>query len=201
MELIATILLLIIALQIFMLVADRRVLEVVRAGKVNKDTARYRIQQLKSSPKTAGLKAYAVSGESMRDYDIHDGDTVYVRVLKDEEKNAIDTYPVLMFDIENMGCLESRYKLRKFVGFVESLQHCDWESFYEEHRERLHEKIGKEAFCEMCREKVEKLTGVEDSAAHAVPAGRYILSETHEEKYQFSLHPAKTVYGKVCYAA
>lgn len=198
---IATILLVVIALQIFMLVSDIRPFEVVRAGKVNKNTARYRLGRRKRCDNTAGLKPYAVSGESMRDYDIHDGDTVYVQTFNDGEKNGIETYPVLMFSIDGMGCLKSRWKLRKFVTYIDDPQHCDWEKVYEYHEERFRGKITKAAFCDMCREKAAKLAAAQDHPAATDAPAKYVLSETREEKYLYSLHPADSIHGKVCYAA
>lgn len=201
MELIATILIFIIALQIFMLVSDRRLFEVVRAGKVNKTTARYKIRRQKKCRRTASLEPYIVCGESMRDYDIHNGDMVYVQTFKPAEKDRIVTFPVLMFAIKDMGCLKSRYKLRKFVSYIDNLQCCDWGNVYERHKDRFEGKIGKEDFCNMCREKVSKLSAGQNNPAATEKPVRYVLSETREEKYLYSLHPVDTVYGKVCYAA
>jgi len=195
---IATIIVLIVAAQIYMLVAGTRILEVARAGKVDKPTSRYRLQRVQTNEKVKLLKPFAVSGESMKDYDIHDGDTIYVKQLQSkEEKNFAGKYPVLMLAIDDMRKSESRYKLRKFVDYVSNVQEMDWASFYDDHKERL-TKIEKKDFEEMCKDKVEKLS---ESGKPTGKDAQYILSETYEGSYQYSLHPVESLYGKVCYAA
>ena len=198
MNYIPVIIAIIVVIQIFLLLEDARFLEVTRAGKVDKQIIRYRLQRIGKIDNVEGLNAFAVSGESMRDFDIHDGDVVYVHQYNDEEKYAINTYPVLMFSIDGMRVSDSRYKLRKFVSYINDIQSENWSTFYESNKERLETKISKDDFVKMCNEKVDKLKKRSDKSYDMNE--QFILSETHEDRYLFSLHPTKSLYGKVCYA-
>lgn len=197
MELIATIIVLIVVVQIYMLVENTRIVEVARAGKVDKSTNRYRLQRIENNnEKTKSLSVFAVCGESMKDFDIYDGNVIYVKPFKDEvEKRAINTYPVLMFSISGIRKFESRYKLRKFVSYVNGVQETDWGRFYDEHKDRL-TKIERDDFADMCTRKVDSL---KECGKLIGDDTLYILSETYEGRYLYSLHPIGSLYGKVCY--
>ena len=200
MGLIATIIIIIVAVQIFMLVENIRVIEVARAGRVDKFTCRYNVSRIEKNEKVKDLKSFVVRGESMRDFEIHNGNIVYVKTFRTiEEKSAITTHPVLMFTIDGIGERQSRYKLRKFVDYVTNPQNTDWGKFYDSHKDRL-SKISKSEFMAMCQTKVEKLKLCNGSFPVDTNT-LYILSETHEDKYLYSLHPIDSLYGKVCYAA
>lgn len=201
MALIATIIVFIVAAQIFMLLENTQKLEVARAGRVDKPTNRFKYMKINKSKDVTDLKPFAVSGESMKDFEIHDGNVVYVSLFNSlDEKKAIKTHPVLMFTIYNMKKSESRYKLRKFVDYVKDIQQEDWGVFYEMHKERLVNNISKEDFICMCKQKVSKIMKCNESCTNE-NKGQYILSETFEGNYRYSLHPVESLYGKVCYAS
>lgn len=194
-----TVVLIILAIQIAMLCSFIRVEIVAKAGKVTKFHWKYKILTGKR-PKSimcgdrpvdvSGYKALYVYGNSMKDYDIHNGQEVFVKELDERAKEKIRDFPVLAFHIYNTLC-QSPYKLRKFVSYID-LGHVDWERVYREFHQRI--RVPKAQFIEECEEKQDK--------ERQNKVSRYILSETYDEDlgtYHYSLHPVSSLYGIVKY--
>lgn len=131
-----------------------------------------------------------VHGNSMRKYKIYDGQRIYVRTLNDDEKNAINTYPVLVFKIiDNPNKKDAEYKLRKFVGYIDS---DNWDKIYEKYKSRIY--TNRQDFIEQCKKKYSSIPHRE--------CGNLILSETYDEDNHimaYSLHPKSLIHGKVEY--
>lgn len=191
----------ILIVQIISICSFARLCPVAKAGKVSKFYWKYKLLFGKE-PNTivcdgtkidvSTYKELYVYGNSMKDYDIHNGQKVLVSEYKSaEQKNQIEGYPVLVFHIYNMK-YQSPYKLRKFVGYVDELGDMDWNYFYDRLNDRI--KIDKAQFVSGLKEKESNLTQKHN---------RHILSETYDEDtgiYRYSLHPVNSLYAKVMYA-
>ncbi|MCR4808629.1 MAG: hypothetical protein K5896_02070 [Prevotella sp.] len=150
-----------------------------------------KIEDRDQSENVDSLCCMYVNGNSMKDYDIYDGQQVLVLPYRDEERNSISHFPVIVLNIQNGMWLDSKYKLRKFVGYVD-IAALDAKALYATYKNRI--RISEERFTERIERKLSKLGETE---------GRYILSETFKEKiqgYDYSLHPIDTLYAKVVYA-
>lgn len=131
-----------------------------------------------------------VNDNSMKYYNLFDGQRIYVKRFSDNEKSNITTYPVLVFNIDNPKSNDTEYKLRKFVGYVDS---DNWQDIFNHFRERI--KISETDFVTQCAAKYAKTPSTD--RAHLV------LSETFDEdkaSIAYSLHPVTSVFGKVEYA-
>lgn len=175
-------------------------LPVVKAGKVTKFCSKTKrvFGYMPNSIKVNGVKVdlskdekMLVNGNSMKDYNLFDGQRIYVKRLSDDEKRNIATYPVLVFNIvNNPKANDAEYKLRKFVGYVDS---DDWQKIFDRFRGRI--KISETDFVNQCTDKYAK-TPLTDR-------GHLVLSETFDEdkaSVSYSLHPVASVFGKVEYA-
>lgn len=181
------------------LFSNIRSLPVVKAGKVDKlcEEKTHLFKTVPSKIIVDGVKVdvsddlnMIVCGNSMKNYNIFDGQLIYVRALTTTEKNSIANYPVLVFNINDPKKNDAVYKLRKFVCYVTS---PDWESIYDKYSNRI--KISKDLFIAQCTTKYSKL-GVDE-------CNNAILSETYDEDNKtiaYSLYPADSVFGKVEYA-
>lgn len=128
----------------------------------------------------------------MKDYDIFDGQVVYVSPLNEVQKDTISNYPVVVFHIHDMKW-QSSYKLRKFVSYVDNPSAADWQNIYTTLHEKI--KISEEDFLSEMQRKLNKLNH---------PTSRYILFETYDEdtlQYRYSLHPVDSLYAKAVYTA
>lgn len=179
---------------------NMRKLPVVKAGKADELHPREKstFGKLPTMVKVNGVRVdlkddveMLVCGNSMQEYNIHDGQRIYVKECKDEsEKMNIKTHPVLVFritqkTIEN----DADFKLRKFVGYLD--EQPDWNQVYEQYKNRIH--IDKDTFIAQCEEKYKKTSDKEN----------LVLSETYSEEKKvilYSMHEADTIYGKVEYA-
>lgn len=191
--------LIILVIQIIMLCSFLRIDTVTKAGKVTKFYWKYKIltgkrpESITCEGKMVNVSAYKtlyVYGNSMKDYDIHNGQEVFVEELNKMDKERITDFPVLAIHIYNALC-QSPYKLRKFVSYIE-LDHVNWEEIYEKFHHRI--RVTKEQFIEECVKKQHKESPNKIS--------RYILSETYDEDaitYHYSLHPVSSLYGIVKY--
>lgn len=126
-----------------------------------------------------------VCGNSMKNYNIHDGNRVYVEVLSEENKMNIERYPVIVYDNKHRKSdLYSHYKLRKFVGYVETLN-----NLYEVFNERI--QITKEIFD----------TDIKNSSCDlSDKSKKVVLSETFDKnlnRNRYSLHHAENIVGIV----
>lgn len=179
---------------------NMRKLPVVKAGKADElhPRLKYTFGKMPSIVKVNGVSVdlnddveMLVCGNSMKDYNIHDGQRIYVKEYKeDSEKLNIKTHPVLVFRItQKLVEEDADFKLRKFVGYLDGQP--DWNIVYERYKNRIH--IDKDIFIAQCEEKYNKTTDRE----------HLVLSETYSEKKKvilYSMHAAKTIYGKVEYA-
>lgn len=192
----------ILLIQILTICSFLRFRPVAKAGKVSKFYWKYKLL-LRHNPKViecdgervdvSSYKGLYVYGNSMKDYDIHNGQEVFVaEYTTEQQKISIHDYPVLVFHIYNMKC-QSPYKLRKFVGYVENPANMDWHEFYNQFKDRI--KISETKFVSECQEKQGKLKQQRKE--------KYILSETYDEgtcAYRYSMHPVSSLYAKVMYA-
>lgn len=135
-----------------------------------------------------------VDGNSMKLYKILDGQRIYVRKMSENERQEIATYPVLVFNIiNNPNTNDAQYKLRKFVGYVNSDDSECWEKVFACFENRI--KIPKADFVNQCIVKYQKMPQTDRR--------NMVLSETFDEDKNsilYSLHPVSTIYGKVEYA-
>lgn len=135
-----------------------------------------------------------VDGNSMKLYKILDGQRIYVRKMSENERKEITTYPVLVFNIiNNPNTNDAQYKLRKFVGYVNSDDSERWEEVFACFENRI--KIPKADFVNQCIVKYQKMPQTDRR--------NMVLSETFDEDKNcilYSLHPVSTIYGKVEYA-
>lgn len=174
-------------------------LPVVKAGKVTKPCKEIKriFGYMPSRISVNGVKKdvskdiqMIVCGNSMQNYNIYDGQRIYVREMMDEEKNAITRFPVLVFHIVNGAPGDAKYKLRKFVGYIDNDNLHD---LFASKQDRI--KVSEDVFCSQCEEKLRKLRQKESD--------RLVLSETYDEDQKailYSLHPVTTIFGKVEYA-
>lgn len=175
-------------------------LPVVKAGKVTKfcNKTKQVFGYMPNRIKVNGAKIdlskdekMLVSGNSMKYYNLFDGQRIYVKKLSDNEKSNIMTYPVLVFNIvDNPMANDAEYKLRKFVGYVDS---DNWQGIFNHFRERI--KIPETDFITQCTAKYAN-TPMTDR-------NHLVLSETFDEDKDsvvYSLHPVASVFGKVEYA-
>ncbi|MDE5612602.1 MAG: hypothetical protein K2I90_11370 [Odoribacter sp.] len=127
----------------------------------------------------------------MKDYNILNGQYIFVEPYKTmESKQSIQTYPVLVFEITEQK-IQSKYKLRKFVSYIKP-NNVDWDVVYTNNKSRI--KISQQDFVQECSKKENRLKNKESD---------YILSETFDEekgRCSYSLHPIETLYAKVKYA-
>ena len=173
-----------------------------KAGKVTKYCGKYAFVAYRKPDKVilgnhvvdaSDLEILRVRGNSMRDYGILSGNQVYVKPYGEEERNHIDTYPVMVFYIKNHKPWDSIYKLRKFVGYVD-LNNVNWNQVYREHEPGRRIKNDEDTFVRKCIEKSQKeeIRGL----------NRCVLSETYNEdsgEYEYSLHSIGDLYAKVCF--
>lgn len=185
---------------IMFLIINFKSLPVVKAGKVTKlcPKTKHILGYMPDTIKVNGTKIdvshdekMLVSGNSMKFFNIYDGQRIYVRRLSDSEKFNITRYPVLVFHIvNNPNKDDADYKLRKFVGYVDSIQ---WTDIFSKFKDKI--KISEKDFIRQCQSKYQRLPDAERS--------NLILSETYDEdnnRICYSLHPVNSVYGKVEYA-
>lgn len=180
------------------LLLNFKTLPVVKAGKVNKpcNVSKSIFGYMPSHIFINGVKKdvsndipMIVCGNSMQNYHIYDGQRIYVKTMGDEEKNGIARYPVLVFHIINGDQGDAKYKLRKFVGYVDNENLND---LFVSKQDRI--KVSEDVFVSQCEKKLRKL--------RLKGSGRLVLSETYDEDQKailYSLHPVTTILGKVEY--
>lgn len=175
----------------------------VVAGDVNSHTLRRSAichsvpQKLKFGDKVVDLSQYSmlvVHGDSMKDYKIHNGQSVFVERYKTEaEKNGIEKKPVVAIKIEKRRFYLSQYKLRKFVSYIDNSQVPDWTEVYRSNKNAI--KTSKDIFLEDVSAKYKKY--------YENRRDRLVLSETYDEsigRHRYSLHSVEQLYGAVKYA-
>ena len=141
----------------------------------------------------SSLEQLVVCGNSMHDYRINNGQTVFVSRINDKE--SISAHPVVVFNITNAPSHQSKYKLRKMVSYAEGYDQ-DWNVIYRENNNRI--RISQNDFVTMCQNKVKKMQEA------GIVNERLIVSETYDEdlhEFRYSLHPVSTLYAKVKYVA
>lgn len=185
---------------VYLLLSNVKRLPVVKAGKVTKfcNRTQFVFGRIPTSIVINGRKIdvhdkeiLLVQGNSMKDYQIHDGQKVFISKMDDLSKKHITTFPVLVFRIVNKENEDDAdFKLRKFVSYVHDDQ---WSRLYHSLQDRM--KIDESVFIRQCDAKYAKLS---DSDKVSL-----VLSETFDEDRNivaYSLHPVSSIYGKVEYA-
>ncbi len=201
-----TVFLMIVALiaisQIFILYLSVRQVNTVKAGNVLKfsPAKKWRVGSKPNHIQVNGsyvdvrsLEQLIVCGNSMHDYQINNGQTVFVDLYDNHGRESITTHPVVVFNITDASTVQSQYKLRKMVSYADGYTQ-NWGTIYDANESRI--RIAKSTFEEMCVAKVKKMqdAGIADE--------RLIVSETYDEDlraYRYSLHPVSTLYAKVRY--
>lgn len=201
-----TVFLMIVALiaisQIFILYLSVRQVNTVKAGNVLKfsPAKKWRVGSKPNHIQVNGsyvdvrsLEQLIVCGNSMHDYLINNGQTVFVDLYDNHGRESITTHPVVVFNIKDASTVQSQYKLRKMVSYADGYTQ-NWGAIYDANESRI--RIAKSAFEETCIAKVKKMqdAGIADE--------RLIVSETYDEDlraYRYSLHPVSTLYAKVRY--
>ncbi len=187
---------------IFLLFSFCEVHCVAKAGRVTDNFHwRYKISRKRERPNlqcgteiipNKNLLSMYVRGDSMIKYHIKDRDKIYVSLFMNEtSKKEISDHPILVFTIVKHNILDSQYKLRKFISYID-LNNVSWADVYEKNINRI--KIPKEEFEQHCNK---KMASFEDKKSI------YILSETYDENkgFLYSLHPITSLFGTVKYVA
>lgn len=188
--------------QIIILYLSLRQVSTVKAGNVLKysPAKKWRVGSKPQHIKINGsyvdvrnMEQLIVCGNSMHDYQISNGQTVFVAPYDSNDREFITTHPVVVFHITDASSVQSRYKLRKMVSYAEGYNQ-NWGDVFDANESRI--RIPKAAFEDMCLAKVRKMqvAGIADE--------RLIVSETYDEDlraYRYSLHPVSTLYAKVRY--
>lgn len=172
-----------------------------KAGKVNKP---YPVIKFATNQKprkincqgkiidTSSLQCLYVHGNSMIDYSINDGDYIFIEKFNnDNEKLNITGFPVVVFSITNPKW-QSKYKVRKFVGYVNG--NDDWNEVFTKYEDRI--KVDNHTFVDECKRKIDSIKKISTEQT-------LILSETYDDttkRHLYSLHPVKLLVGKVKYA-
>lgn len=191
----------VLIVQIVSICSFLRFCPVAKAGKVSKFYWRYKLL-LGKGPKivdfngekidVSSYKELYVYGNSMKDYHICNGQKVLVSEYRTErQKESIEDFPVLVFHIYDMK-FQSSYKLRKFVGYIDSPEETDWGKLYIKYKNRI--KVDESQFTSELQKKTMNTDVKQD---------RYILSETYDEDsclYHYSIHPVRSLFAKVMYA-
>ena len=158
-----------------------------------------RLDKKKSDDKKKWLQLL-VNGNSMADYGIFNGNSIWVQKYDEAERGNIVSFPVLVLSLVNpIKKSDSLYKLRKFVGYVDNNGNgIDWDKVYEKYKSRVKPSVSKDEFVASCKHSYDK------SYERLKNDDRIVLSETFDEivrKYHYSVHAVSQVYAKVKYAA
>ena len=190
------------AFQCWLLTTSLNIFKIAKAGNVEDFYGIYAIRQ--SIPKhfvkhnneaidISRFERLCVRGNSMKNYNINNNSIVLIEKFLDSDKFNINSYPVLVFNLDPknkiIGKFDSRYKLRKFIGYIDGMAA---DGLYNKYKDRI--DCPKEEFVKCI---TEKLSSIQDNK------NRYVLSETYNErkgKNQYSVHKADSIYGKVRYA-
>lgn len=173
----------------------------VKAGIADKyvfgKTVARRIQKISIGDRqidASKLSHMVVAGDSMKDYNINDGDNVLIETFNSQQKKNITRYPVVVISLrEPRKPFDSDMKLRKFVGYVDDE---NWGDTYERYRDRVKADVTKDDFVASCQ----KSYGKYQFPLASPRAG--VLSETYdadEQSYHYSVHSSDSIYGKVVY--
>ncbi|MBR6227705.1 MAG: hypothetical protein IKQ79_05330 [Bacteroidales bacterium] len=143
---------------------------------------------------TTCYKQMVVAGDSMQDYNIHNGDNIFVDPYDDQGKLNIKRYPVIAITLREPHLpFDSGLKLRKFVGYVGN---DDWGAAYDRYISRVKKTVTREKFIASCKKSYNK---------HPFPlenSNSGIISETYDVEscsYHYSVHSVGLVYGKVMF--
>lgn len=197
---------------IYVMKDDWQLVKVVRAGDAQKNVPVVKVvdcvkkdcievEQVKVN--IQNLKALFVRGNSMRDYQITDGQTVYVeRFTSEAQKQAINTFPVLVLKLQKknifLRLFVSQLKLRKFICYINDIEGENWEAVFDAEHDRI--RLDRVEFVNVINHKIVEMK----ERGEYVAGCQYALSETYDEdagRYSYSLHEVSKIYGKVKYAA
>ena len=192
---------------IYLILSEYTVCKTAKAGKANKYVFGLDILPRKgktsdgmSITKSSNYKKLGVIGNSMKDYGIFNKRSILIECFSD--KNAIMNivnYPVLVLTLHepHLFC-DSKYKLRKFVGYVEKSASPNWSLVYDMYQGRVKTCVSKDNFIQSCKDSYTK------EYNYLKNAERWIVSETYDEykkEYHYSIHPVDAIYAKVKYAS
>lgn len=197
---------------IYVMKDDWQLMKVVRAGDVQKNVPVVKVvDSVKKEFVEVGrdkvgiqnMKALFVRGNSMQDYQIRDGQIVYVeRFTDDDQKKGIVTFPVLVLKLQKknifLRLFVSQLKLRKFICYINNIESENWGELFDVEHNRI--KLDRADFITVINCKIEEMK----KRGEYVPDCQYALSETYDEdagRYSYSLHEVSKIYGKVKYAA
>lgn len=187
-----------------MLIIEFPICRRVKAGTANKFVfgkaiVRRLDRELKSGigiVKVHDYKQMVVAGNSMKDYDIHDGDIVLVKTYDDQSKKEIHTHPVIAIKLSGQrNPLDSDMKLRKFVGYATDQK---WGALYDRYSDRVKQGVSRDDFIASCSKSYDKKPFAIEQNNPAV------ISETYDvdsHRYHYSVHPVNLLYGKVMYVS
>lgn len=197
---------------IYVIKDDWQLMKVVRAGDVQKNVPVVKVvDSVKKEYIEVGqdridiqnFKALFVRGNSMREYQIIDGQIVYVeRFTNDAQKQGINTFPVLVLKLQKrnifLRLFVSQLKLRKFICYIKDLENVNWGEVFNAEHNRI--KLEREEFICVINHKIEEMM----ERGEYLTDCQYVLSETYDEdtnRCSYSLHQVSKIYGKVRYAA
>ena len=200
---------------IYILSGDLHAIKVVRAGDVGKNVfavkiidapKRTSVRSNNAIEDITNMKTMFVKGNSMRDYHIMDGQTIYVETfINEEQKEHINTYPVLVLELQKKNILlrlfVSQFKLRKFICYIDNIDDVDWGVIFDNHNDGMRRiKLTRQEFIRVIHRKIEEMKQRKEYIENC----KYTLSETFDEDkncYSYSLHQVTKIFGKVRYAA
>lgn len=144
----------------------------------------------------SGMPKYIVRGESMKQYGIHSGQTIFVERINKEQASTIEQHPVLLFSIrkKHYHLCDSRYKLRKYIGTIDDIK-ANADTVFEQYRERI--DVSLSDFQKDFNERIKDLRKEPD-----YDKKKYILSVTYRKKERrnhYNMHSTDTVRGVVKY--
>ncbi len=188
---------------IVMVFSEYPMLRRAKAGKADKyvfgHTFARRLSQISVGESCFALADYeqmVAAGDSMKDYNIHNGDIILVSRYDETARKNIDHYPVIAIKLQGVHLpFDSDLKLRKFVGYVGN---DDWNAAYDTYQSRVKKSVGRDAFIASCAKSYGKNRFPLTSPKVA------IISETYDvdsQCYHYSVHATDCVYGKVVFAS
>jgi len=194
----------ILGLQLISIITNISFVLTAKAGDINDYHFRYSIKKYNNKylnvngqiVDVSHLLQRNVSGESMKDYNIHNGQTIFEQKLTMQEILNLQDFPILVYRLEqneNTKLLDSKIKLRKFVGLIDLTETAN--TVYEKYSNRI--KIDKECFLDEFNTRQQHLNLNPENKNK-----KFILSATHSTKlnrYHYSIHAADTVEGIVKY--
>lgn len=99
---------------------------------------------------TDGLNYFIVRGNSVKCFNIYDNNRLLVKKLNSIEKDNLRGKPCIIVQ-NHRGLLLSKYKIVKFIDYIDFLDIVSWEDIYDRHSNFLEKVIEKDYFAIRCR--------------------------------------------------